>query len=285
MKTDTLRISILLIVMSITLSGYSQTRLDNWNTQYKTYTSLKSAVTESQDSIIKLSLFAEKVDSWESVCKYKKLEGLELIDMFSENFPKCICELKELRFLSVRNNKLFTLPDEIANLKNLEFLNLYWNKNLNQLPRDLEKLTNLRNINIGGNPDLDLNKTLTLLAGLPALKSVTLSFNKIKVLPAEIGLLTQVEELILDNNLLKELPKEMSNMKSLKRIVLTNNNFTSIPKIISALPNIEEVDLANTYEEDLDKSLAGSYGHNKIVEDDVKALKQAKPNIKVTLKY
>ena len=284
MKTRTLKIVLLVVVTSITLSIRSQTRLDEWNTGYKTYNSLMDA-NEPPDSIIKLSLFVEKIDNWESVCKFRKLQGLELMDMFGENFPKCICELEGLRFLSVRNNKLYKLPEEITNLKNLEVLNLYWNENLSELPQDLEKLSKIRNINIGGNPKLDLSITFMLLAKLPNLKSVTLSFNKIKVLPVETGLLSQVEELIIDNNLLEELPEEMSELKNLKRITLTNNNFTSIPKVISTLPNIEEVDLANTYEEDMDESLAGSYGHNKILPDDAKELRKAKPNIKVILKY
>jgi Leucine-rich repeat (LRR) protein len=285
MKTKKLKIPLLLVIISIALLSHSQIRLDEWMPEYTTYRSLEKAASESPDSILKISLFAEEIDNWESVCKYKKIQGLELIDMFDENFPMCICELKELRFLSLRNNKLFTLPKEIANLKDLEFLNLYWNENLNELPQDLDKLSNIRNINIGGNPNLNLNATFILLAGLPDLKRITLSFNKIKSLPDEIGLLTQVEELIIDNNLLKELPETMSKMKSLKHLVLTNNNFNSIPEIISNLPSIEVVDLANTYEEDLDESLAGSYGHNKISEDDINALKETNPDITVITKY
>ncbi len=285
MNIITLKCALLFVAISITLPGYSQERLTEWMTEIDTYTSLKDAATENPDAIIKLSLLGEKIDDWGTVCKYTKLQGLELIDTFDENFPKCICDLKELRFLSVRNNKLFTLPEEIANLKDLEILNLYWNQNLNELPRDLEKLSKIRSINIGGNPNLDLHKAFTLLAKLSDLRSVTLSFNKIKTLPPETGLLTQVEELIIDNNLLKELPTEMSQMKSLKRIVLTNNNFTAIPKSVLTLPGITEIDLANTYEEDLDDSLAGSYGHNKIPQEDVKSLKKVQPHIKVILKY
>lgn len=285
MKIITLKLAVLFVALSITLTGYPQERLTEWATEIDTYASLKEAATENPNTIIKLSLFGEEVDNWGTVCKYTKLQGLELIDMFDGNFPKCICELKELRFLSVRNNKLFTLPEEIANLKDLEILDLYWNENLNELPRDLEKLSKIRSINIGGNPNLDLSKVFALLAKLSDLKRVTLSFNKIKSLPPETGLLTQVEELIIDNNLLKELPAEMSDMKSLKRIVLTNNNFTSIPKSVFTLPRITEIDLANTYEEDLDASLRGSYSHNKIPQEDVKALKKAQPDIKVILKY
>lgn len=281
MKSNILKLLLLTITMGITLSAYPQTRLAEWNTRYSTYTSLADAALEDPDSIVKLSLFAEEIGSWESVCRYKKLQGLELIDMFGENLPQCICSLSDLRYLSVRNNKLVTLPKEIVNLKKLTFLNLYWNENLGELPKNLKELSDMQGINIGGNPNLNLEKTFTLLAQLPNLKSVTLSFNRIRELPPEIGLLTQVEELVIDNNLLKELPREMANMKSLKRIILTNNNFTSIPEIISNLPHVEEVDLANTYEEDMDDSLAGIYGHNKITEGDVSTLKKVKPGIAV----
>jgi|GEM_PF-5223509 len=272
------------MVMSITLSSVSQERLDDWRKDITTYTSLSNAASENPENVIKLSLFYEKIDNWESVCQYKKLEGLELIDMFGENFPVCILELVDLKFLSLRNNKLYNLPKEIVKLKNIEFLNLYWNENLKELPQELTNLTSIRYINIGGNPNMDWGSTFSLLSKLPNLKSIALSFNNIKALPSEVGLLTQVEELIIDNNLMKNLPNEMSKMKNLKRIVLTNNSFTTMSKVIATLLNLEEIVISNTYEEDHDKSLAGRYGHNRITDEDILALRKANPNLKVTMR-
>jgi Leucine-rich repeat (LRR) protein len=263
-----------LITVSITVSGYSQVRLDQWETKYPTFTSLKSAEAVKPESVYKLSLFGEKADSWNKICSYKKIRGLELIDMFDDQFPMCICNLSELQYLSVRNNKLSALPREVTGLNKLEFLDLYWNENLVDLPDGFEKLSNLRSINIGGNPKVNLNKILLVLAKLPKLKTVYLSFDKIQSLPAEIGLLTQIEELIVDNNLLTDLPAQVSSMKHLKRIVLTNNKFSSLPKVLSTLSAIKEIDLANTYEEDMDKALIGTFGHNKISDSDVNALKK-----------
>lgn len=269
-------------LMPITLSGHAQVRLDDWETGYPTYTSLSKADQEQPESVVKVSLFGEKIESWERICKYKKIRGLELIDMFRDQFPACLCGLHELQYLSVRNNKLVTLPGEFTDLNKLEFLDLYWNEKLIELPQDFEKLSNLQSINIGGNPKLNWNKVFLALAKLPKLKTVRMSFNRIQSLPPEIGLLTQLEELIIDNNLLTDLPIQMSAMKNLKRIVLTNNKFSSISKVISALPAIQQIDIANTYEEDMDKSLTGSYGHNKISEAEIKALKKSKPSVSIT---
>ncbi|HLZ15811.1 MAG TPA: hypothetical protein VKQ08_02180, partial [Cyclobacteriaceae bacterium] len=182
-------------------------------------------------------------------------------------------------------NKLSVLPSELTGLNKLEFLDLYWNENLVDLPDGFEKLANLRSINLGGNPNLNLSKAFLALAKLPRLKTVYLSFNKIQSLPAEIGLLAQIEELIVDNNLLTDLPAQVSTMKRLKRIVLTNNKFSSISKSFSTLPVIEQIDLANTYEEDMDRALAGTYGHNETSKSDIDALKKIKPGLKVILKY
>lgn len=274
-----------LVSVGIAVSGYSQVRLDQWEKKYPTYTSLKSAEVEKPESVMKISLFGEKIDSWERICRYEKIKGLELIDMFGDTFPMCVCRLSDLQYLSVRNNKLSALPKEITDLHKLEVLNLYWNENLTDLPEGFEKLSNLRSINIGGNPNLNLSKTFIALAKLPQLRTVSLSFNRIQSLPAEIGLLTQIEELIVDNNLLTDLPPQVSTMKNLKRIVLTNNNFSYISKAFLTLPVIGQIDLANTYEEDMDKALAGTYGHNKISESDSKALRKSKPGVKVILKY
>jgi len=280
-KKHSLRLS-LLILMTTTMRSYSQMRLDDWEKKFPTYTSLKEAAKQPPESVVKISLFTRYAVSWDEVCKYKKIRGLELIDMFGDKFPMCICGLGELQYLSVRNNKLGVLPTEITALTKLEFLDLYWNENLTYLPEGFEKLSNLQSVNIGGNPGLNLGKTFVSLAKLPRLKTLNLTFDKIQSLPVEIGLLTQIEELTIDNNLLTDLPPQMAAMKNLKRLSLINNKFSSIPKIVSALPAIKQVDLTNTLEEDLDKSLAGSYGHNKIRESEAKTLKKNKPGLNLT---
>src|SRR6185295_1905156 len=60
-------------LMPITLSGHAQVRLDDWETGYPTYTSLSKADQEQPESVVKVSLFGEKIESWERICKYKKI--------------------------------------------------------------------------------------------------------------------------------------------------------------------------------------------------------------------
>ncbi|MGD0341863.1 MAG: leucine-rich repeat domain-containing protein [Bacteroidales bacterium] len=275
-------------------------RLDEWNPGTKTYTGVVEnkndikfiyGAASNADSIIKLSLMTYdlptvgysnvvKEEAWNEICHYKNLQGLELIDLFGNNFPTCICELPGLRFLSVRNNRLTNLPGDIVKLKDLEVLNLYWNADLKDII-GVEKLSRLRYLNLGGNPKLNFKDVFILLSNLPDLKVLELNFDQIKKIPPEIGMLKNLEELIIDNNLMSDLPDEIGKLKNLKRIVLTNNNFSAIPPVLTKLPNMTEINLSNTYEEDLDESLKGEYGHNKISKEQVSTFKKANPKITI----
>ena len=65
--------------------------------------------------------------------------------------------LRKIETLELNNNVLESIPDEICNLKNLKNLNLNIN-NLNMLPHSIVKLKKLEMINIKNNKRLSLNK-------------------------------------------------------------------------------------------------------------------------------
>ena len=70
--------------------------------------------------------------------------------------PKNFFKLTQLEVLELNNNALEILPNEISNLKNLKQLNLNIN-NLQKLPEEIIQLKNLKVLNIKNNKYLNLS--------------------------------------------------------------------------------------------------------------------------------
>ena len=84
--------------------------------------------------------------------------------------------------------------------------------------KDKEKIFNLKGLYIGGRGDLT-------------------------ELPKEIGILTNLEILIIRCNNLKELPKEIFNLINLEKLRIISNNLEISPDGIEKLINLEKLDI------------------------------------------
>ena len=82
------------------------------------------------------------LDVPESIGRFKKLEALKL-DKICRTIPSSVCELKNLNFIALPNNKdLQSLPECIINLPDLAFINLKdSNPNVEIPPKLKERLT------------------------------------------------------------------------------------------------------------------------------------------------
>lgn len=74
------------------------------------------------------------------------------------SIPAELFKLKQLKVLELNNNNLTNLPVEIARLENLEELNLNIN-NLTKLPAEITQLKNLKALNIKNNKYLELSSS------------------------------------------------------------------------------------------------------------------------------
>lgn len=83
------------------------------------------------------------------------------------------------------------------------------NNQLKSLPKELWRLSNLRELNVGS--------------------------NQLEVLPIEVGLLVNLTELFVHNNKLKEIPCQVGNLKQLKTLDVTNNQLIELPAEIIKL--------------------------------------------------
>ncbi|MAD41899.1 MAG: hypothetical protein CL623_05855 [Arcobacter sp.] len=99
-------------------------------------------------------------------------------------------------------------------------------------PRDLEKLTNLVELNISNKGIKELPKELILLEKLVVLDA---AFNNIKEVPKEFENLRSLCMIILESNEIPEIPEVILNKKNLIFLSLKANKIKTIPSNISNL--------------------------------------------------
>lgn len=77
----------------------------------------------------------------------------------------------------------------------------------------------------------------------------------IKVLPPEIGDLSELRTLIINDNDLTTLPKELFNCKKLKKLEIRSNSLMIIPASLKQLVHLQELDLRNNELDHLNASI------------------------------
>jgi Leucine-rich repeat (LRR) protein len=158
----------------------------------------------------------------EALKEPEKVFRLNLSNQTFDDFTIGLSKFKNLRYLSLRNDHLTTIPAEIGTLKNLEVLDLGGN-NFQILPEEFIKLQNLEELYMDEDKNLLLSRDFDILGKLPKLKILHLESNNIDKLPRNIDKLTHLESLYLSNNLLHFIPPQVKKMKNLKYLEIKLN--------------------------------------------------------------
>jgi Leucine-rich repeat (LRR) protein len=98
----------------------------------------------------------------------KTLETLWLSYNELQDLPISLFDLKNVRRLSLANNKLESISERLGELSNLEYLYLEKNQ-LSTIPKSIKKLKKLRHLNLANNP-LDIKEKRALQRALPRVK-------------------------------------------------------------------------------------------------------------------
>lgn len=162
------------------------------------------------------------------------LRAIRFINNHSLQFPHNLNKASTLISLDLSNNLLVTLDNvDMSELSRLRNLNLQGNR-LTSLPDEIEKLVNLRLLNLSSNNISELNPSLFKHSQL---MSLDLSFNHISQLPADIGKLVNLEKLAISNNALTKLPDEMCQLEQLSELDVRFNGLQNI-NVLAKLPNL-----------------------------------------------
>ncbi len=128
--------------------------------------------------------------------------------------------LKDTEELYLRNLDLTLIPPEIFTcFSALKVLDVAFNK-LEEIPREIQKLTHLQELSVHNNRILSLPEELKVLSSLQELKVPN---NEISFLPDELTQLTNLEVLDVEGNKLKALPIGLSKLPKLKSFKIAYN--------------------------------------------------------------
>ncbi|KAI7825752.1 hypothetical protein BC939DRAFT_125943 [Gamsiella multidivaricata] len=195
---------------------------------------------------------------------FQKFKYLRVINLSSNNFtrfPAILCQVLTLEELDLSFNDITEVPIDISTLVNLKKLLLYGNRIAPFLPKSMEKLTNLRKLDIRQNGILNLDA----LNDLPALQELLVDYNTNVVLNTSLGALVRASVvkcnmtdinlrgtgdtlifLDLSSNKLANLAPELfGHLRCLETLRLDNNSIISIPGTISALKRLRTLSVAN----------------------------------------
>jgi Leucine-rich repeat (LRR) protein len=150
-----------------------------------------------------------------------------------------IGELQHLRTLDLGHNQLTNLPVELGKLTEInDFLYMHDNQ-LEFLPRSLERLRELKYLNISQNRF----SAFPEICHISRLVELRATDNQFSDLPSSIARLSRLRELHLRNNRLRALPTAIAELSELRLLDLRGNPIETLPESILEMPRLEKIDL------------------------------------------
>lgn len=179
---------------------------------------------------------------------WEKLERIEMMNSPQIGFPEFLCDMSNLRSLSLKGNGIHSIPKNISNLTKLEELHCS-NNFISELPTSLNALEHLNILDLSDNRFRDIPKVVGELSNLRCLNfcNTTLDINEqgncLTQLPEELAALSKLEVLNLNNNDVFCLPETIfGKMNNLTTLLVANNNLCALPKNIGDLKSLKVLD-------------------------------------------
>lgn len=180
----------------------------------------------------------------DKMCMLRGLRDITICDSSCAlNIPDEICQLTNLRHLSLHSCKIRELPSTLWTLTNLVALSLDGNW-LSSISEDIGRLTQLRNLSVNRNMLAQLPSAIGELTGLISLEC---GFNEISQLSCEIGRLTNLRNLDVRHNPLIELPDVIHHLTDMRSLNVEECGLVAPPAGIEALTQLEKYTLSDNY--------------------------------------
>ncbi|KAG6742181.1 hypothetical protein POTOM_055471 [Populus tomentosa] len=167
------------------------------------------------------------------------------------DFEKCLSEFKHLRSLELMDGSEFeTFPEKIGALKHLRYLSFVGSSKLKRLPKSIFKLQNLQALLVGAKGLEELPKDMRYMINLRFLFLVT---NQKRFLEGGIGCLECLQTLfIVRCKNLEFLCDDMQGLRSLRKLVIAGcKSLISLPQSMKSLTALEELYICDCEKLDL----------------------------------
>lgn len=191
------------------------------------------------------------------LCQITNLEGINASWNNIRQIRTGVIPIR-LTYIYLSGNNLDVVPEGILTLKNLEALHLSYN-NIQEVPH-----FNMPNLSI---LSLDHNqiKTFSDYSYLKKLNHLCLSFNKIAKIP-DGTIPNRMVFLSISNNRLKIIPLEILKLKKLEGLNLRNNKITKIPLEIKNMSSLTKLSMKGN-----EAKIPKCIEHMIFVRDDISA--------------
>lgn len=175
-----------------------------------------------------------------SIVKFTNLNSLDISNCGLTRLPDFLGDCP-LSCLIAKHNNLSndSLPKSLDNLRGLRELNLSGNR-LTEFPGQVLELTELKYLYLGGNQITEISKDIWKLQRLQVL---SMGGNRLTEVPSTLGQLKSLHALVLCDNMLDNLPSSIANLTNLKSLLLHKNRLKTLPTEIITLKCLTELSL------------------------------------------
>lgn len=182
---------------------------------------------------LKLQAIAREILSGAIVRETLK-NSVTILDLIEESYSQ------RKTTLDLSNKEIEELPPEIGRLTNLKELDLSGNT-LTELPIEIGQLTNLEILKLSENR---LTRFPKNFAHLQKLTILDLSNNQLYLVPGEITSLKHLKGLNLSTNYLVDFPNEIGNLVNLTTLDISKNRLSQLPVRFGSLKQLTSLNIS-----------------------------------------
>jgi len=191
------------------------------------------------------------------ISSLKHFEHLQMLYLHGGHLTNAdledICGLVGLRWLSLRVELINLLPKEIQRLQNLKTLDVS-NTGILGLPKEIGELKCLETLDVSNTMLTELPMEIWRLQQM---KTLDAGGTHIREVSKEIGKLVKLETLDLRSTMITVLPKEIGELLCLKTLNLRHTFVRELPKETGELQHLETLDVSGTMLKELPNELLG----------------------------
>lgn len=157
------------------------------------------------------------------------------------NMTEALLDPLQVKTLNLNAEGLRELPKDLEKFSNLETLILSNNK-LTELKLDFGSLTKLNHLDLSNNPGLSVFSLPESFYTMP-LSYLNLSQNSLDALPGNLGKFSQLQHLDASHNSIQALPVELSFCKKLNTLLLADNQLSPAPCMFCDYWALQKLDI------------------------------------------